>query len=54
MFPEITNGNGRVKHPRYVNPETREEREKRLAARKALTLKAFEIAYENNHRRKAS
>jgi hypothetical protein len=52
--PEITSGNGRRKRPYYLNPETGEEREKRLAARKALTLKAFEIAYENHHRRKAS
>ena len=39
------------------NPETaeeREKREKRLAARKALTLKAFRMAYENYHSRKSS
>ncbi|MDT7779513.1 MAG: hypothetical protein QOC99_2025 [Acidobacteriota bacterium] len=41
-------------HPIRRNPEIAEEREKRLAARKALTLKAFRIAYENNHRRHSS
>ncbi len=40
--------------PFQLNPETSEEREKRLAARKAKTLKAFQAAYENRHRRKAS
>jgi hypothetical protein len=40
-------------HPIRRNPEIAEEREKRLAARKALTLKAFRITYEN-HRRKTS
>jgi hypothetical protein len=34
--------------------ETEEEREKRLAARKALTLRAFRMTYENRHRRKTS
>jgi hypothetical protein len=34
--------------------ETDEEREKRLAARKALTLRAFQMTYENRHRRKTS
>lgn len=37
----------------HLNLDSDEEREKRLAARKALTLKAFRIAYENHHRRKA-
>lgn len=41
-------------HPIRRNPETAEEREKRLAARKALTLKAFRMAYENHHSRKSS
>jgi hypothetical protein len=44
-------------HPIRRNPETaeeREKREKRLAARKALTLKAFRMAYENHHSRKSS
>jgi len=53
-LPPLMPGNGHRKQPRYINPETREEREKRLAERKALTLRAFEIAYENSHRRKAS
>jgi hypothetical protein len=34
--------------------ETEEEREKRLAARRALTLRAFQTTYENRHRRKTS
>jgi hypothetical protein len=46
--------NGARKRPYRINPETNEEREKRLAARKTLTLKAAHIAYENHHRRKAS
>ena len=49
------NSNGRArKEPYYINPESAEEREQRLAARKALTLKAARIAYDNHHRRKAS
>ena len=32
-----------------VLDETEEEREKRLAKRRALTLKAFQIAYDNHH-----
>jgi hypothetical protein len=39
--------------PSRLSPESSEEREKRLAARKALTLRAFQMTYEN-HRRKAS
>lgn len=39
--------------PARLNPESPEEREKRLAARKALTLRAFKMTYENR-RRKAS
>ena len=34
-----------------INPESKEEREKRLAARKARTLKAFQTTYENRHRK---
>jgi hypothetical protein len=41
-------------YPIRRNPERAEEGEKRLAARKALTLKAFRIAYENYHRRNGS
>ena len=41
--------------PTYIAGETAEEREKRLAAKKALTLKAFQMTYEAHHpRRKAS
>ena len=52
-LPSGRNGKG-DKQPVYLKDETIEEREKRLAARKALTLKAFKMAYENHHRRKAS
>lgn len=41
-------------HQKMKNPEDKEEREKRLKKREALTLKAFQIAYENHHQRKAS
>jgi len=41
-------------HPVRLNPESEEEREKRLAKRKALTLRIFQSAYENHHKRKAS
>jgi|SoiMetStandDraft_5_1073268.scaffolds.fasta_scaffold131534_2 hypothetical protein len=44
----------RYEQPLYKKPESKEEREKRLKKREALTLKAFQIAYENHHRRKAS
>jgi hypothetical protein len=44
----------RGEQPLYKNPENKEEREKRLKKREALTLKAFRIAYENHHQRKAS
>jgi hypothetical protein len=55
MPPKKSTTNGRSrKQPYRINPETTEERVKRLAARKALTLKAFEMAYENHRRRKAS
>ena len=38
-----------------LNPETAEEREKRLATRKARTLRIFQKAYENQRQqRKAS
>jgi hypothetical protein len=42
-------------YPMRRNPEPSPEGEaRRLARRKALTLKAARIAYENHHRRKAS
>lgn len=37
--------------PLYPNHETPEERVKRLAARKALTLRAFQTTYENRRRK---
>ena len=51
-----SNGTRRTQ-PVRINPETEEEREKRLANREARTLKAFRAAYESTHRlnrRKAS
>jgi hypothetical protein len=59
------NGNGRARaagpklefsfdeHPRPapLNPESPEEREKRLSSRKALTLRAFRTTYENRRRK---
>lgn len=33
--------------PVALNPESNEEREKRLAKRKAKTLKAFQLTYKN-------
>jgi hypothetical protein len=44
---------GEHPEPVRINPESKEEREKRLATRKARTLKAFQTTYENR-RRKAS
>jgi hypothetical protein len=44
----------RYEQPLYKNSENKEEREKRLKKREALTLKAFRIAYENHHQRKVS
>lgn len=40
--------------PGHKNHETAEEREKRLAKREALTLRAFQIAYDNHHPPKSS
>ncbi len=40
--------------PYLLNPESSEERQKRLAKRKALTLRAFQKAYENHRARKVS
>jgi hypothetical protein len=40
--------------PHHKKLETDEEREKRLAKREALTLRAFQIAYDNHHPRKSS
>ena len=52
---EDSSSNGQHnEQPTRKNPETDEEREKRLAKREALTLQAFTIAYENHHPRKSS
>ena len=51
--PRKSNGRAR-KEPYHINPESAKERKRRLAARKALTLKAARIAYDNHHRRKES
>lgn len=40
--------------PFYIEGESPEEREKRLAKRKALTLKIFQMAYDAHNSRKAS
>ena len=50
LLTSLTNGsNGRlIERPRRINPETAEEREKRLEKRKALTLKVFKWAFDNN------
>lgn len=50
-LPEIEFDFSDYPGPRYPNPETSEEREKRLAARKALTLRAFQTTYENRRRK---
>lgn len=51
----MDDGEASQPQPRHLNPETPEEREKRLAERKALTLRIFQSAYENHRqRRKAS
>jgi hypothetical protein len=52
---EGSGSNGtRYERPLHEDSETDEQREKRLAKREALTLRAFQIAYENHHHRKAS
>ena len=48
-----TNG-ASYKRPYRINPETAEGREKRLEKRKALTLRAFKLAYENHNGQKVS
>jgi len=47
----VTNGsNGNhIERPYRINPETPEQREKRLSEREALTLKVFKRAFENNN-----
>ena len=46
--------NGTREYQRIRNPQTAEEREKWLEKRDKLTLRAFQMAYENHHQRKAS
>jgi hypothetical protein len=50
--PELGLSFGEYARPARPDSESPEEREKRLAARKALTLRAFRMTYENH--RKAS
>ena len=53
--PRTASSNGKhVPGPVLLEGETEEEREKRLAKRRALTLKVFHTAYESHQRRKAS
>ncbi len=54
-FDQSSNGRRRTQ-PRRRNPETDEERQKRLASREKRTVQAFREAYESHHngRRKAS
>jgi hypothetical protein len=52
---ERTGSNGtHYEHQRIKNPHVEGEREKMLEKRKDLTLKGFQIAYENHHPRKGS
>lgn len=46
--------NGTREYQRIRNPQTGEERKKWLEKRDKLTLRAFQMAYENHHHRKAS
>jgi len=50
---ERTGSNG-TEYQRIRNPHVPGEREKMLEKREALTLKAFQMAYENHHPRKGS
>ena len=52
---ERTSSNGtQYEYQRIRNPHVAGEREKMLEKREALTLKAFQMAYENHHPRKGS
>ena len=51
--PKLELDFGEYTRPARLSSESPEERRKRLAARKALTLRAFRMTYENR-RRKAS
>ena len=44
----------RYEYQHIRNPHVAGEREKMLAKREALTLRAFQLAYENHHSRKSS
>ena len=52
----VTIQQGKAKPPRPIRlpGETEEERAKRLAKRRALTIKAFQMAYEDHQQRKAA
>lgn len=50
---ETSNGT-RYEQPLFKNHESKDECEKRLKKREALTLRAFRMAYDNHHQRKAS
>ena len=50
---ELEEAGSRHPEPVRLNPESNEDREKRLAKRKARTVKAFQTTYENR-RGKAS
>lgn len=55
VLPLVESGEDSDYRSVRLNPETAEEREKRLAARKARTLRIFQKAYENQRQqRKAS
>lgn len=52
-FANSPNGS-KFERPYRINPETAEDRDKRLEKRKALTLRAFGIAFDNKAARKTS
>jgi hypothetical protein len=55
VLPLIIDEDSTQYPPVYLNPETAEERDKRLAARKARTIRIFQKAYEaHSQKRKAS
>ena len=50
----ISSNGKHSERPHQKRLETDEEREKRLTKREALTLRAFQIAYDNHHPPKSS
>lgn len=52
VLPLTINEDATQYPPVYINPETAEERDKRLAARKARTLRIFQKAYETHHQQR--